>query len=93
MYLKNVNDDKINRMAEIINLNDNKINHMAEIINDSIKYLPNFDLKDQLIYIDALMTYIETADEILSKYDGRKYRMMEVINKLNDYKEDKDEND
>lgn len=76
----------------INNVNDNKINRMVEIINNSAKYLPYFNLKDQLTYMDAFMKYIETADEILSKYDGRNYRIMEVINKLNEYKEDKNEN-
>ena len=72
---------------------NNQINNMQETITKIITFFPSFNIKDKIQVLLAYSEFVETMDNILSKYDGRKYRMSELINELNklNVSEDDDE--
>lgn len=67
----------------MINQNNKQIDNMQETITKAIGLFPSFSVKDKMLFFLAYSEFVETVDNIVSKYDGRKYRMAELINELN----------
>lgn len=57
-------------------------NDHIETVNKVCKLIPEMSMKDQLLLFTAYSHFIDVCDELLSKYDGRDERMLELITEL-----------
>lgn len=73
---------------------EKQIDNIQETVTKAIELFPSFSVKDKMLFFLAYSEFVETIDNIVSKYDGRKYRMAELINDLNNLnvKDEDDEN-
>ncbi len=72
---------------------EKQTDNMQETITKAIELFPSFSVKDKMLFFLAYSEFVETIDNIVSKYDGRKYRMAELINELNNLNVSEDEDE
>lgn len=72
---------------------EKQTDNMQETITKAIELFPSFSVKDKMLFFLAFSEFVETIDNIVSKYDGRKYRMAELINELNNLNVSEDEDE
>lgn len=59
------------------------IDKMKYTIEKALELVPSMTIDDQMRLFIAYNDFFETLDRLVSKYDGRDERILELINKLN----------
>jgi len=63
-------------------MNKFDIDKHLETVNKACELIPKMSVKDQLLLCTSYTNFIDTCDKIVSKYDGRDERMLELICEL-----------
>lgn len=53
-----------------------------ETVNKACKLIPKMSMKDQLLILTSYSYLVDVCDRLVSKYEGRDERMLELINEL-----------